>query len=166
MTKEEFEIFSGKVRIDLIAIAGRIDLGAGQPIEAEDIVQDALVRLWELYAQGYPVNDAKALAIKITKNLCASLYRKSKREAIPLGANDKSGGESASDVAETKDNQWIKETLYSHLTPARRKCMILRNDFGMSLDEIAETTGHPKESVKVLISTARKQMLEEIKELL
>ena len=36
----------------------------------------------------------------------------------------------------------------------------------MSLDEIAETTGHPKESVKVLISTARKQMLEEIKELL
>ena len=44
--------------------------------------------------------------------------------------------------------------------------MTLRNDFGMSLDEIAETTGRSKESVKVLISTARKQMLEQLKELL
>ena len=166
MTKEEFGHICEKSKGELIRLARRFIKATGGPEEAEDIVQEATIVLWQLYERNYPIQNPKALAIKITKNLCASLYRKSKREAIPLGANDKSGGESASDVAETKDNQWIKETLYSHLTPARRKCMILRNDFGMSLDEIAETTGHPKESVKVLISTARKQMLEEIKELL
>ena len=166
MTKEEFEIFSGKVRRDLISIAGRIHLGDGQPTEAEDIVQDALLRLWELSERGYPVNNAKALAIKITKNLCVSRYRKSRSEAISLETNDKLGELSAADSLETADNQKIKNILYSRLTPARQECMTLRNDFGISLDEIAETTGRSKESVKVLISTARKQMLEQLKELL
>ena len=166
MTREEFDIFSGKVRGKLISVAGRINLGGGQPVEAEDIVQDALVRLWELSERGYPVNNPKALAIKITKNLCVSRYRKSRKEAIPLGTNDKPGGRSAADSLETADNQIIKNSLYSRLTPARQECMTLRSDFGLSLDEIAKATGRSKESVKVLISTARKQMLEQIKELL
>ncbi len=166
MTREEFDIFSGKVRGKLISVAGRINLGGGQPVEAEDIVQDALVRLWELSERGYPVNNPKALAIKITKNLCVSRYRKSQKDAIRLETADKPGGETAADFVEAADNQRIKESLYHRLTPARQECIILRNDFGMSLDEIAETTGRPKESVKVLISTARKQMLEQIKELL
>ncbi|MBR1927677.1 MAG: hypothetical protein IJ840_08045 [Bacteroidales bacterium] len=46
MTKEEFKRFSIEVRGDLTAIARRIDFGSGWPVEADDIDQDALVRIW------------------------------------------------------------------------------------------------------------------------
>lgn len=121
MTKEEFEIFSSKARRELISIAGRINLGDVQPVEAEDIIQDALVRLWELSERGYPINDPKSLAIKITKNLCVSRYRKSQKDAIRLGTTDKPCGETATDVVEAADNQRIKDSLYSRLTPARQE---------------------------------------------
>ena len=39
----------------------------------------------------------------------------------------------------------------------------MRNDEGMTLEEIAEVTGKPKTSIKSTISAARKQMLELIK---
>ena len=38
--------------------------------------------------------------------------------------------------------------------------MHLRNDEGLSLDEIATLTGKPKTSIKSTLSKARKQMLD------
>ena len=43
---------------------------------SEDIVQESLMRLWELVQKGYPVRDFEALAMKITKNLCVDRLRK------------------------------------------------------------------------------------------
>ena len=45
-------------------------------------------------------------------------------------------------------------------------CLKMRNEDGLSLDEIAAVTGKPKASVKTTISVARKQMLEQLKRML
>ena len=166
MTREEFEIFTRETREDLTALAGKFFIGTCRQVGPEDIAQEALVRLWELLEKNYPINNPRALAIKIVKNSCVSLYRKSQNKALPLNDVIDLSGDSASEHVETTDNLRIKESLYRRLTPARQECMTLRNEYGLSLDEIAEVTGRPKSSVKVLISTARRQMLEQIKELL
>ena len=51
------------------------------------------------------------------------------------------------------------------LTDSQRQLLALRNEDGLSLDEIAAATGRPKASIKVALSTARKHMQEQMKKL-
>ena len=105
MTKEEFGHISNGMRRELIALAGRFLRATGGPDEAEDIVQEALLTLWELYEKGYPVRSEKALAIKITKNICVARYRRRKLEEIPLKSDAFEGGVSAEERTEAKRPQ-------------------------------------------------------------
>ena len=74
MEKDEFEILAKRVRSKLLALARDFALPSG--IEADDVVQEALVSLWELAESGYPIKDAEAMAVRITKNICVGHYRK------------------------------------------------------------------------------------------
>ena len=60
----------------------------------------------------------------------------------------------------------MKKMLYDRLSGSQREFMTLRNDEGMSLDEIAKATGRPKSSIKVSISNSRKKMMEQLKKLI
>ena len=64
MEKDEFEILAKRVRGKLLAFAR--DFALPPEIEAEDVVQEAMVALWELADSGYPIKDAEAMAIKDT----------------------------------------------------------------------------------------------------
>lgn len=57
----------------------------------------------------------------------------------------------------------IKTKALSILSDTQRKYLHLRNEEGMSLDEISSLTGKPKNSIKSSISSARRAMLEIIK---
>ena len=72
MNRKEFEILTKKVRSKLLSVARNIELPSG--IGADDVVQEALMALWELAEQDYPMRDAEALAVRITKNICISHY--------------------------------------------------------------------------------------------
>ena len=74
MEKEDFEILSIKIRPKLLSLARNFALSS--EMEADDVVQEAMIALWELVEQDYPMRDAEALAIRIAKNICVSHYRK------------------------------------------------------------------------------------------
>ena len=111
---------------------------------------------------GYPIKNAEALAVRITKNVCVAHYRKSK-PADTLDGHDTEGGDPATILTDLSDSTIIRDSLLNGLTDTQRRCLELRNAAGLSLDEIASVTGKPKSSVKTTISTARKQMLEQLK---
>lgn len=165
MTRDGFEHTSATIRGDLLALARRFRRAVGGPEEAEDIVQEALVVLWELSERGYPVRDPKALAIKITKNICLARLRKRSAEIVPIEDLQIEGGSSAEESVETTDNQRIKESLYGQLSKSQAEFLTLQNEQGLSLDQIAEKTGKTKSSIKVLMSIARKKMREQLKKL-
>lgn len=157
MEKEEFEVLSKKIRIKLLSIAQNFALPSG--IEADDVVQEALLNLWELVEQDYPIRDAESLSIKITKNICVSHYRKVHLKIQSLAHDNYLGGIEATILTDKEDLKKIRKSVYGSLTMTQRKYLHLRNEEGMTLDEIARMTGKPKTSIKSAISSARKQML-------
>lgn len=163
MTRREFETVSKELRADLARLAGRFISATGGPDEGEDIVQEALIALWELSEKGYPIRDAKALAIRITKNICVSRYRKRKLETLPVKDDSFPGGFRAEERVEAADNTRIKKAVFSELSKSEAEIMTLKTERDLTLDEIAKETGRPKASVKVLISNARKKIREKLK---
>ena len=161
MEAEEFEIVSKKVRRKLLSLARNFAPIAG--IEADDIVQEALTALWELVQEDYPIRDAEALAVKITKNVCVAHYRKAHLDVQCLTHDNYVGGTEATVLTDLDDLKKIRRAVYGSLTSTQREYLHLRNDEGKSLDEIAEITGRPKTSIKSTLSSARKQMLDIIK---
>ena len=165
MTEQEFAYLSNRVRGKLIALAKRFNRAAGCDGDAEDVVQDALVTLWQLAEKGYPIRDTEALAVKITKTCCIERYRRQHIRFEPIEDMSIANGISASSGTEEMDIATIRGFLQRGLTDSQRKLLTLRNDCGLSLDEIAETTGRPKSSVKVSLSAARKKMMDRWKKM-
>ena len=165
MTEQEFAYLSDRIRGRLTALARRFNRASGMDIEAEDIVQDALVTLWQLAEKGYPVRDAEALAVKLTKTRCVERYRRQHIRFEPLSDQPVPGGFSATSDTDENDIRTIRGFVQRNLTDSQRNLLNLRNEQGLSLDEIAVATGRPKGSVKVALSTARKKMLEQWKKM-
>lgn len=165
MTEQEFAYLSDRIRSKLIALARRFNRASGCDADAEDIVQDALVTLWLLAKKGYPIRDAEALAVKITKTCCVERYRRQHIRFEPMEDLSIASSISTSSGAEEMDLETIRGIVQRGLTESQRKLLVLRHDDGLSLDEIAAATGRPKSSIKVALSTARKHMLERFKKL-
>ena len=64
---------------------------------------------------------------------------------------------------EERDIETIRTILHRELSESQRQLLYLRNECGLTLDEIVKVTGRPKASIKVAISTARKTMLDKLK---
>ena len=163
MTRQEFDIFTVSVRNKLLALAWRYKAGGGMDDEPEDIVQEAFLTLWRLISEGDPIRDMEAIAVKITKNLAAANIRRQKAAIISITDIEIESGESATELIDEQDSRAIRQELYKSLTPTQVHYLELRNEVGLSLDDIARMTGKPKTSIKTTISNARKQLLEQIK---
>lgn len=165
MTKQEFGQLSTRLREKLVALARQFTRTAGIGDEPEDIVQEALVTLWELSEKDYPIRDAEALAVRLVKNCCVNHYRKRKIYFKPLEDGVQTGGPPATGRLEEEENERIRKHLYGKLSETQRMFLTMRNEYDLSLDEIAATTGRPKNSVKSSLSSARRQLLEELKKI-
>ncbi|MBQ5517241.1 MAG: serine/threonine protein kinase, partial [Bacteroidales bacterium] len=66
---------------------------------------------------------------------------------------------------EDEENERIRKHLYGKLSETQRTFLAMRNEYDLSLDEIAAATGRPKNSVKSSLSSARRQLLEELKKI-
>ncbi|MBR5935104.1 MAG: sigma-70 family RNA polymerase sigma factor [Bacteroidaceae bacterium] len=163
MTRQEFDSFTVSVRNKLLALAWRYKASGGMDEDPEDIVQESLLTLWRLITEGYPIRDIEAIAVKITKNIAAATLRRQKTNSIPVTDIDVEGGVSATELTDEQDRATIRRELYKSLTPTQVHYLELRNELGLSLDDIAKMTGKPKTSIKTTISSARKQLLEQIK---
>ncbi len=164
MTRQEFDYFSESVRVKLLAVAKAFcRFGAAGGDDAEDIVQEALTALWRLSESGYPVRDPEALAVRITKTTCVAHYRRRRMQHQPLRGDAYEGGVPATAATDLSDCIEIRRRMFAGLTDTERTCLELRNNEGLSLDEIAAATGKPKDSVKTTISSARRKMLEQLK---
>lgn len=132
--------------------------------DAEDAVQEVLLRMW--LRDGLPNDNYEALAVRATKNVCVSMWRKQKlRRMETIDAdNDTSmdSGSSDSQVLTQEQAQRIEQAI-SRLPRSEQRLIRLKQEADLEADEIAVITGIPVRSVRSMISSARHKLLKLLK---
>jgi len=162
MTKTEFKTLVMPSRDKLYRLAISL-LGDRQ--EAEDTLQDAFYKLWQMRDKLGTYRSVEALAVTMTKNLCLDKlrsykYRKqdeSEFEPVKLRSEfqDPAAG------IELSESSTIIHSLIKTLPEQQRLVMHLRDVELYSYDEIEELTGLERNNIRVNLSRARKNVREQ-----
>lgn len=160
MTKDEYEIAMLRLRPTLMADANRY---LGDTADAEDMVQDAMMRLWQMCAQlKSPVD---GLARVLVRNLCLDAIRRRKPregiESLPpvvFRGND-----------EAEEHQRIESMMkvVENLPEIPQTILRLRHMEGMEMKDIAHLLQMEEATVRKALSRARQavrdRMIEHIR---
>jgi RNA polymerase sigma-70 factor (ECF subfamily) len=160
MSKEEFCILAARLRGDILSISRRFLREDG---EAEDNVQDTLLRLWTIREKLDEVRSVQALTYAICKNLCVSKLRK--RRVIPMELSDEMRLISTHDsewMLEEKENaRWLEDSI-AGLPAAQMQILRMSQQDGLENNEIAEVLGISETTVRTALCKARKNLLEKL----
>ncbi len=160
MEKEEFCTLARQLRADILAVSRRF---LGSQAEAEDNVQDTLLRLWTIRAQLDEVRSVQALTYAICRNLCISKLRKRRIVAMELSNEIRLASEHDSQwMLEEKENaQWLEDSI-AGLPSAQMQILRMSQQDGLENSEIAEVLGISETTVRTALCKARKNLLERL----
>ncbi len=131
--------------------------------EAEDVVQEVYVKLWNMRHELSKIKSIEAMAIRITRNLCLDQLRRRKLNQEAMAAEKiPSPAQSSTPEEDLERNEEIDliRTLIQALPEPQRSLVHLRHLEGKEYEEIAETVNMKVNAIRVSISRARKQMRE------
>lgn len=131
----------------------------GNQMDAEDVAQEALLRLWKYCERLNADRNLEALAVKVAKNVCVDLYksRNTYEDEITYDIASPPSQSADAELHAKEVQQKIDEAI-ERLNPRERDLLKARQFEGKSAEEISEQTGIPKSSVKSMISKARKKL--------
>ncbi len=160
MEKEEFCTLARQLRADILAVSRRF---LGSQAEAEDNVQDTLLRLWTIRAQLDEVRSVQALTYAICRNLCISKLRKRRIVAMELNNEIRLASEHDSQwMLEEKENaQWLEDSI-AGLPASQMQILRMSQQDGLENSEIAEVLGISETTVRTALCKARKNLLERL----
>lgn len=128
--------------------------------EAEDVVQDTLIKVWNRRASWDDINSMEAFCSAICRNIALDRIRKSAGDQQSLDhiaheTADPSTGSNPEAKAIVSDKVALIRRLFNQLPEKQRTVMQLREIEGMSYKEIAEAMAISEEQVKVNLFRAR-----------
>lgn len=160
MEKETFCTLARQLRADILAISRRF---LKEEADAEDNVQDTLLRLWTIREQLDAIRSVQALSIAICKNLCISKLRQ--RRIIPMQLSEEIKLISTHDsqwMLEEKENaQWLEESI-AELPSSQITILRMSQQDGLENCEIAKILGISETTVRTALCKARKNLLEKL----
>lgn len=162
MTKEEFKSLVLPSKDKLFRVALSL-LGNRQ--EAEDTLQDAYLKLWNMRNRLQEYESVEALAVTMTKNLCLDKLRSYRSRHL----NDEevntiaisSAMPDPARRAELSDSLRIIHEIVDTLPGQQKLILHLRDVERYSYKEIREVTGLTVNNIRVSLSRARKTVRKE-----
>ena len=159
MSQERFKAEILPLREKLFHIAQRILV---EEQEAEDAVQEVLLKLWYTRDLLGNYESPAAYATTVTKNHCLDRLKVKNRQE-PL--DDSYFGMAAKDnpylQLERKNTNEILHKIIERLPPLQQATIKMKDIEEFEVEEIAEITGTTVEAVRVNLSRARKKVREE-----
>lgn len=119
---------------------------------AEDLTQEAFMRVWNYLAAGNALENPKAFLYRVAGNLVIDHYRKRKEsslEALAEEGYDPKGDDADSILEYASGKQALR--LLADLEPQYREILTLRYVSDLSIADIAEVIGQSENVVSVRI---------------
>lgn len=134
--------------------------------DAEDIVQEAFLKLWYIREKLDGYHSVEALAIQVTRNLALDKLRARRPEGPDVESLSlDSGYRSPAEQLEQQDAAARIRQLIGRLPMLQQTIIRMKDVEGYELSEIAEITGTQVEAVRVNLSRARKKIREQFLQL-
>ncbi len=135
----------------------------GNHAAAEDVVQDALLKLWTQAAQ-YDAERGRVSTwlYRITANLCIDRLRANRSSQLPDGFDQAEPPRQDRDLMENDLAERV-ETALQALPERQRLAMVLFHYQGLSTKQTAEIIDVSAEAVESLLARARRQLKESLR---
>jgi RNA polymerase sigma-70 factor (ECF subfamily) len=160
MTTEEFKIEVLPLKHKLFRLALRM---LGRVEEAEDAVQDALIKLWTRREELDNYSSIEAFAMTITKNLCLDRIRSKGFQAERVTERQLANvRDDRQEKVEHDDFAGFVRRIIEHLPEQQKVIMQMRDIEGMEYEQIAEVTELNVNAIRVNLSRARKKVRDTI----
>ena len=159
MEKEQFEIEARRMRPTLIRQALRYMEDAD---EAEDVVQDVLLKLWFLRNRLDHYRNIEALAMVVTKHLCLNSLKQTRKQTVCLEEILNLGDPDTPEMKMMGEEQ-MQELLemIAQLPDLQQAVLRMKHVEGFEVEEIAQLTGTNPVAVRTNLSRARKKIREQ-----
>ena len=159
MELETFKITVLRLREKLMHISMRL---TEDKADAEDVVQEAFLKLWSIRDKLDDYQSVEALAVMVTRNLSLDKLRKKKdmEDDSALWKVD-SGAKTPAELLEEQDAVACVRRLIEQLPSLQQAIIRMKDVEGYEMVEIAEITGSTVEAVRVNLSRARKKVKEQ-----
>lgn len=129
---------------------GALCLVTGNRSEAEEIMQDAFLRLWERWDRVATVDDPSAYLFRTAMNVFRNRYRRAAlalRKTISVASTE--------DALATVEDRDVVVRALRDLTPDQRAAVVLTGYVGLSSEEAGRMLGMRAGTVRTLATRAR-----------
>lgn len=125
--------------------------------EAEDVVQDTLLRVWECRDEWEQIQSLEAYAIATCRNRALDVAKRMGRDTASLDVveNRQQTSDNGLSTIEAREQLSLVRKLMDSLPELQRSIMELRDIEGRPYQEIAQTLGISETQVKVYLHRAR-----------
>lgn len=125
---------------------------------AEDLVQEVMLKLWNMHDSLENHQNVKALALTILRNKYTDQWRHRQLESGKESSYEASTNDNA---AEMNDEMAIISTIIKHLPPLQQQIMTMKEIEGYEAEEIIKIIGCTADSLRQNLSRARRRIQEE-----
>lgn len=133
--------------------------------EAEDMVQEVMMKLWAGRDQKLNVASPAAWCTTMTRNACLDLLRKKRRISHEEISDEIMMTETGAGIVSTADDREAVRmvgSIVSRMKEPYRSAVILRDMEGYSYEETAEVMQTNVNALRTVLSRARKNIREEM----
>jgi RNA polymerase sigma-70 factor (ECF subfamily) len=128
--------------------------------EAEDVVQDTLLKVWECREDWNQINNLEAFAIATCRNRALDVVKRAGRDTENLDEMAHFSSQTPHEQLEARAEISLIRRLMDSLPEVQRTIMLLRDIEGKTYQEIAQTLDISETQVKVYLHRARTKIKE------
>ena len=128
--------------------------------EAEDVVQDTLLKVWECREDWNQINNLEAFAIATCRNRALDVVKRAGRDTENLDEMSHFSSQTPHEQLEAREEISLVRRLMDSLPEVQRTIMLLRDIEGKTYQEIAQTLEISETQVKVYLHRARTKIKE------
>jgi RNA polymerase sigma-70 factor (ECF subfamily) len=128
--------------------------------EAEDVAQEAMLRLWR-HAAGWDAQGAASVRTwlyRVTANLCIDRLRKTRPVALPEDSEMADGKPGVEAQLQARERQMALEDALMHLPDRQRQAVVLRHIDGLGNSEIARIMDIGPRAVESLTARGKRAL--------